>query len=381
MQTRITRLLGIEHPVLCPGMTYVANADLVAAVSNAGGLGILAVGHLGPEETRAEIRRTRSLTDKPFGVGVALIMPGATANAEVAIEEKVPVLNFSLGKGDWICQRVHAYGGKVIATVVNQKHAKGAERAGVDALLVTGHEAAAHGGDVTSLVLVPAIRQVTNLPIIATGGFGTGGGLVAALALGADAVAMGTRFATSRESPVHQRTKDLILKKEVTDTIYNSNFDSMPCRVMKTPTSEKRMAKRLTLWRAFWRALLAARESGRPMLGLIGEVLRNGLVQTLKLAYFGAATDEIRRAIQDGDHDRGIQLIGQVQGLLHDVPSVADIMQRTLAEAGAALAEVSAQVLAVAVTVAQAAPAVVEGTGPAAGPAGDAPADRQPSLA
>jgi len=295
-------------------------------------------------------------------------MPGATANAEVAIEEKVPVLNFSLGKGDWICQRVHAYGGKVIATVVNQKHAKGAERAGVDALLVTGHEAAAHGGDVTSLVLVPAIRQVTDLPIIATGGFGTGGGLVAALALGADAVAMGTRFATSRESPVHQRTKDLILKKEVSDTLYNSNFDSMPCRVMKTPTSEKRMAKKLTLLRVFWRALRAARESGRPLPGLIGEVLRNGLMQTVKLAYFGAATDEIRRAIQDGDHERGIQLIGQVQGLLHDVPGVAEIMQRTLAEAGAALSQVSAQV----------APAAV---GAAAGPAGDTPADRQPSLA
>jgi enoyl-[acyl-carrier protein] reductase II len=377
MKTRITELLGIEHPVLCPGMTYVANADLVAAVSNAGGLGILAVGHLTAEETRAEIRRTRTLTDKPFGVGVALIMPGGRVNAEVAIEEKVPVLNFSLGKGDWICQRVHAYGGKVIATVVNQKHAKGAERAGVDALLVTGHEAAAHGGDVTSLVLVPAIRQVSDLPVIATGGFGTGGGLVAALALGADAVAMGTRFATSRESPVHQRTKDLILEKEVTDTIYNSNFDSMPCRVMKTPTSQKRMAKKLTLWRAFWRALLAARESGRPMLGLVVEVLRNGLEQTLKLAYFGAATAEIRRAIQDGDHERGIQLIGQVQGLLHDVPSVAEIMQRTLREADTALAQVAAQVAPAALPAAGLQPAAAT----SAGPAGDCPADRQSSLA
>ncbi len=343
MRTRITRLLGIEHPVLCPGMTYVANADLVAAVCNAGGLGILAVGHLGPDETRAEIRRTRTLTDKPFGVGVALIMPGATANAEVAIEEKVPVLNFSLGKGDWICERVHAYGGKVIATVVTEKHAKGAERAGVDALLVTGHEAAAHGGDITSLVLVPAIRQVTQLPIIATGGFGNGGGLIAALALGADAVAMGTRFAVSRESPVHARTKDLIISKTAGETIYNANFDSMPCRVMKTPVSEKRMARPLTLWRALWRALGAARESGRPLFGLIREVLHNGFVQTLKLAYFGAATAEIRRAIIDGDHDRGIQLIGQVQGLVHDAPAVADIMQRVLDEAAEALAQVNVQ--------------------------------------
>ncbi|MDF3031304.1 MAG: nitronate monooxygenase [Moraxellaceae bacterium] len=343
MQTRITQLFGIRHPVFCPGMTYVSNADLVAAVSNAGGLGILAVGHLSPEETRAEIRRTRTLTDKPFGVGVALIMPGATQNAEVAIEEKVPVINFSLGKGDWICARVHAYGGKVIATVVNEKHAKGAERAGVDALLVTGHEAAAHGGDVTSLVLVPAIRQATTLPIIATGGFGTGSGLIAALALGADAIAMGTRFATSKESPVHQRTKDLIISKSVSDTIYNSNFDSMPCRVMKTPTAEKRMAKPLTLWRALWRALGAARATGRPLLGLLREMLHNGFMHTLKLAYFGAATDEIRRAIQDGDHERGIQLIGQVQGLVHDALAVAEIVARVMAEAEAARGRINAQ--------------------------------------
>lgn len=228
MQTRVTQLFGIQAPIFCPGMTYVSNAQLVAAVSNAGGLGILAVGHLNEHEARAEIRRVRELTDKPFGVGSALIMPGATRNAEVAIEEKVPVINFSLGKGDWICEKVHAYGGHVIATVVNAKHAKAAERAGVDALLVTGHEAAAHGGDVTSLVLVPAIRQVTSLPIIATGGFGTGSGLIAALALGADAIAMGTRFATSKESPVHENTKRMIIEKTESDTLYSANFDGMP---------------------------------------------------------------------------------------------------------------------------------------------------------
>ncbi|MFZ5561097.1 MAG: NAD(P)H-dependent flavin oxidoreductase [Pseudomonadota bacterium] len=343
MQTRITELLGIRHPLLCPGMTYVANADLVAAVGNAGGLGILAVGHLSPAETRAEIRRVRTLTDKPFGVGVALLMPGASQNAEVAIEERVAVINFSLGKGDWLCERVHAYGGKVIATVVNEKHAKAAERAGVDALLVTGHEAAAHGGDVTSLVLVPAIRQVTTLPLIATGGFGTGGGLIAALALGADAIAMGTRFATSKESPVHQRTKDLIVDKSVSDTLYTPHFDGMPCRVMKTPASLQRTAKPLTLWRALWKALGAARASGRPLFGLLREALHDGFLQTLKLAYFAAATAEIRRATVEGDNERGIQLIGQVQGLVHDAPPVAAIVARVMTEAEAARARVNAQ--------------------------------------
>jgi enoyl-[acyl-carrier protein] reductase II len=344
MQTRITRLFGIRHPLFCPGMTYVSNADLVAAVSNAGGLGILAVGHLDAEQTRAEIRRTRTLTDKPFGVGVALIMPGATRNAEIAVEEKVPVINFSLGKGDWLCERVHAYGGKVIATVVTEKHAKAAERSGVDALLVTGHEAAAHGGEVTSLVLIPAIRQVTQLPIIATGGFGNGGGLLAALALGADAIAMGTRFATSQESPVHANTKKLIVEKKVAETIYTPNFDGMPSRIMQTRTSEKRVAKPLTLWTAVWKAIAVARASGRPLTAVIAEVMKNGIANTLKLAYFGASIEEIRLAIQEGDHEKGVQLIGQVQGLVHDVPSCAEIMQRVLQEAEVALQLVTAQV-------------------------------------
>lgn len=344
MQTRITRLLGIRHPLVCPGMTYVSNAGLVAAVSNAGGLGILAVGHLDEAQTRAEIRRTRELTDKPFGVGTALIMPGAARNAEIAIEEKVPVINFSLGKGDWICERVHAYGGKVIATVVTEKHARAAERSGVDALLVTGHEAAAHGGEVTSLVLVPAIRQVTTLPIIAAGGFGNGAGLLAALSLGADAVAMGTRFATSKESPVHANTKRLIVEKKVEETLYTPNFDGMPSRIMKTPTAVQRTAKPLTLWTAVAKAIGAARASGRPLLAILAEVMKNGFANTLKLAYFGASIEEIRLAIQDGDHEKGVQLIGQVQGLVHDVPDCAGIMQRVLQEADEALQAVAAQV-------------------------------------
>ncbi len=343
MKTRITELLGIEHPILCPGMTYVSNAELIAAVCNAGGLGILAVGHLTVEETRAEIHKLKSLTSKPFGVGAALLMPGGKENLEVAIAERVPVVNFSLGNGGWVCEQVHAYGGKVIATVVNQKHALGAERAGVDALLVTGHEAAAHGGAVTSLVLVPAIREVTTLPIIATGGFGTGGGLVAALALGADAIAMGTRFATSQESPVHAATKELIKEKSVEDTLYTKNFDSMPCRIMSTPTALRETAKPLSLPRALWKALQAAREMGRPLLALLSEVLKNGFVQALKLAYFGAATSQIRKAIIDGNHREGIQLIGQVQGLVHDVPTVAELVQRVLQEADAAIAQLNVQ--------------------------------------
>ncbi|HEX7480932.1 MAG TPA: nitronate monooxygenase [Polyangiales bacterium] len=150
MRTRITELLGIDYPLVLPGMSYISLPGLVAAVSNAGGLGIMAAGGMSPDECRAAIHQIRELTTKPFGVGVSLLVPGAKECAEVALQERVRVINFSLGKGDWIAERAHAYGGKVIATVVTEKHARAAAKAGADALLVTGHEAAAHGGEVTS---------------------------------------------------------------------------------------------------------------------------------------------------------------------------------------------------------------------------------------
>ena len=340
--TRITELLGIAHPVLCSGMTYVSNAELAAAVSEAGGLGLIQIGHLTPEAARAEIRRARALTGKPFGVGLALMMPGARENAEVALDEQVPVINFSLGKGDWLCRAAHAYGGKVLATVVTERHAIAAERDGADALIVTGHEAAAHGGEVTSLVLVPAIRRVSSLPIIAAGGFASGAGLIAALALGAEAIAMGTRFAMTQESPVHQKTRELVLRKSVADTLVTRNFDGMPCRIMNTPTAVTVTRKPLTLWRALWQSWLLMRRHRTPWSQVWRNLREQGVAATLQLSYFGAAVERIRTAIEEGDHQQGIQLIGQAQGLIDDVPTVAELMQRLLSEADAAARSVSA---------------------------------------
>ncbi|PTU70358.1 NAD(P)H-dependent flavin oxidoreductase [Chromobacterium haemolyticum] len=335
MQTAITRLLGIQHPLICPGMSYIATPELVAAVGNAGGLGILATGPLTPELTRQAIRRVRELSDRPFGVGCTLMMPGAKENAMAALEESVPVINFSLGKGDWLIERAHAYGGKAIATVVTEKHARSAEASGADALLVTGHEAAAHGGAVTSLTLIPAIRKASALPIIAAGGFADGQGLIAALALGADAVAMGTRLAMSKESPVHQRTKEMIRQRGVADTLYSKNFDGLWCRVMDSPAARQATRKPLGLLAAAWRASAAARKLGMP----IAKVVLGGLLsqpQALRqLAQFGAATESIRLAIEDGDHDKGVQLIGQAQGLIDDAPGVAELFERILIEADA----------------------------------------------
>jgi enoyl-[acyl-carrier protein] reductase II len=179
-------------------MSWISVPELVAAVCNAGGIGYLATGPLSPDKTKESIARIRKLTDKPFGVGITLLFPGARENAEVAIAEKVPVVNISLGKGLDIIQRVHAYGGKVIATVTTIQHALAAEKSGADALQVTGHEAAAHGSQVGTLVLVPAIIDAVKIPVVAIGGIADGRGMAAALALGAEGVGMGTRLSMTK---------------------------------------------------------------------------------------------------------------------------------------------------------------------------------------
>ncbi len=338
MQTRITSLLNIRYPILLPGMSWISTPELVAAVSNAGGLGILALGPLSPEETAASIRRIRELTDRPFGVNVALLMPGAADNAKVALAEQVPVINFSLGKGDWLIKACHDYGGKVIATVTTAKHALAAEAQGVDALLVTGHEAAAHGGDVTSMVLIPAICDVVRIPVIGCGGFADHRGLVAALSLGAEGVAMGSRFATCLESPVHQTTKQAVLDKDQHATIYSPNFDGLPARYMQTPTAERLTRHPMGFFVAAWQAMLAARGLGislwKIFAGLIAEPKQIKL-----LACFGAATPRLKAATVDGDLVQGMQFIGQSQGLIHDIPTAAMLMNRTIEDAQTLLAE------------------------------------------
>lgn len=332
MNTRLTELFGIEHPIVLPGMSWISTPELVAAVSNAGGLGILATGPLSPDETRAAIRKIRELTDKPFGIGCTLMMPGAKENSEVALEEEVPVINFSLGKGESLTQRCHAYGGKVIATVTTAKHALSAQSIGVDALQVTGHEAAAHGGDVTSLVLIPTIRDLVDLPIIATGGFGDGRGLLAALALGADGVAMGSRLATSQESPVHQNIKDNVIKKDQHDTVYSKNFDGIPARYMKTPTSVKLTKKPMNFIMTALRATQAAKMVNQPVWKIIAGLFVQ-LDKIKLLAYFGAAMPKLKTATENGDLKEGMQFIGQTQGLIKDAPNVETIITRIVQEA------------------------------------------------
>mmetsp|Transcript_28365 Transcript_28365/g.31795 ORF Transcript_28365/g.31795 Transcript_28365/m.31795 type:complete len:349 (-) Transcript_28365:145-1191(-) len=333
MTTRITKLFKCKYPVILPGMSWISTAELVAATSQSGGVGILATGPLNDKETRASIRKIRSMTDKPFGVGITLLMLGAEANAKVSIEEEVPIVNISLGKAEWIADGLSSYGGSLLATVTNKEHARAALDAGADAFMVTGHEAAAHGGNVTSLVLIPSIaEQFPDVPIIAAGGFATGRGLVAALALGADGIAMGSRLAVTQESPLASATKEAILLASEQDTLYGDSFDGINARVLHTETAKQAMDKRPWLPTTVVRAFRASQKMNIPL----WKVLPGLLTQWEKMyavAQFGAATDAIQLATVDGDLHNGIQFIGQCQGMINDIPMVDDLIQRIMKEA------------------------------------------------
>lgn len=260
-------------------------------------------------------------------------MPGASDNAKVALEEQVPIINVSLGKAEWIADGLSTYGGKLLATVTNEKHAHTALQNGADALMVTGHEAAAHGGAVTSLVLVPTMAELfPKTPIIAAGGIANGRGLAAALALGADGVAMGSRMAVTMESPLAQATKDAIIQSSAHDTIYGSNFDGIPARVLKTRSAEKVMVRRPWMPVIAYRAFQASQQLGMPlwkaMAGLVVQFDKIFII-----AQFGAATEKIMAATVDGDVEHGVQFVGQGQSMISDIPTVEQCIKRTISEA------------------------------------------------
>ncbi len=333
MKTRMTELLGITHPIMLAGMAFISLPKLVGAVSNAGGIGMLNSVAYGPDQVREVIREVKSLTDKPFGVNATLVMPNARENIEIALEEKVPIINYALGKGDWIIKAVHGYGGKVLATVAIEKHARRAEADGADALVVTGHEAAAHGAEVGTMVLVTSIARQTKLPIIAAGGFCDGRGLAAALVLGADGISMGTRFMLTQECDMHQMTKELSLKAQMEDTICSDKIDGLPGRWLKNPAAIKMAKGRPSLFQAFSSALRIKRMIDVPFYKLLLGGLKQRGVQDLARQALGLKG--LKVAVENGDLETGVLPISQAIGLMKDIPTCKELIERTVAEAQA----------------------------------------------
>jgi enoyl-[acyl-carrier protein] reductase II len=346
IKTRFTEMMGIQHPIVLAGMNWITTPKLVSAVCKAGGLGILATAASTPEETRKQIREIRSLTDKPFGINQILIGPGAKENIAIGIEEKVPIINYSLGK-PWFIDQVHAYGGKVMGTVAVARHAARAAQLGCDVLIVTGHEAAAHGDAATSLVLVPLVAGMVKIPLIAAGGFYDGRGLAAALVLGADAISMGTRFIVTKESNVHETFKNLILKATEQDTLYSDVFDGMPGRVLKSPGADAIMKSGLSFSESMKSAMEVKRVlnlSFLKFMSLSWTMMKSEEGKSL-LMQARQANGAVRhlKAIREGDAKDGFLFAGQSSGGIQDMPACKDLIERIVAEAEKKLEEVNKQ--------------------------------------
>jgi len=333
MKTKITESFSIKYPIFMSGMSWISVPKMVAAVSNAGGVGILATGPLTAEQTRSAVREIRSLTDKPFGANATLYFPGADENAKVLLEERVPIINFALGKGDWIVNAAHKYGGKVIATVVNAKHGTRAQDYGCDAVIATSYEAAAHGEVVAGMVLIPHLVDALNIPVIAAGGIGDGRGLAAALTLGAEGIAMGTRFMTTKESPLHSRYKEFSLQKDVTDTLYSPRIDGLPCRVLDTDAARNAERKGFNPFVAMINSYSIAKNMRLPYFKVFFSVLGQGYKSMKQLAHMALAFESFQKATEEGDINMGVLPVGQVMGLMRDEPTVAVLLERIVREA------------------------------------------------
>ena len=336
IKTKMTEMFGIQHPIMLAGMNWISTPKIVAAVSNAGGVGTLATASLTPEDTRKNIREIRELTDKPIMINQPLHKGFAKENVQVAIEEKVPFINYSLGK-PWFVDQVHAYGGKVIGTIAIAKHAANAVKLGCDALVVTGHEAAAHGAAATSLILVPLVATMVNVPIIAAGGFHDGRGLAAALALGASGISMGTRFILTEESMVHNNFKQLCLQATEQDTLYSNVFDGMPGRALKSSMADKMIeGDSFTLLRAIPNALKIKgilKQNWGQFLGTAWSMMMGEGQNAVQMARMATGTIRHQKAIYEGDTREGFMFAGQAIGSICDVPKVKDLVDRIIAEA------------------------------------------------
>jgi NAD(P)H-dependent flavin oxidoreductase YrpB (nitropropane dioxygenase family) len=313
--TRFTEAFGIEHPIVQGGMQWVGRAELAAAVSNAGGLGLVtALTQPTPEELVQEIARTRELTDKPFGVNLtilpAITPPPYAEYRQAIIESGVKIVETAGANPTDHIGDFHAAGVKVLHKCTSVRHALKAQAVGVDAVSIDGFECAGHPGedDIAGLVLIPLAADALKIPIIASGGFADGRGLVAALALGADGINMGTRFMCTQEAPIHDAVKQRIVDAAETETEL----------IFRTLRNTSRVARNAV---------------SQEVVAIEGD---GGTFDDIRHLVAGVRGREV---FETGDLDRGVWTVGTVQGLIHDVPTAGELIDRIVAEAHAVIAE------------------------------------------
>lgn len=300
MRTKLTQLLGIQHPIIQGGMAWVAEHHLAAGVSEAGGLGIIGAANAPAEWVREQIRETKKLTDKPFGVNVMLMSPHAQTVAEAVAEEGVAVVTTGAGNPEQYMALWKEKGIQVIPVVASVALAKRMQRCGADAIVAEGCESGGHVGESTTMALVPQVVDAVTIPVIAAGGIADGRGIAAALMLGASGVQMGTRFVVTQECQVHANYKDRIIKAKDIDTRVTGRSTGHPVRTLRNEMTKK---------------YLELEKQGASL-------------EELEYLTLGA----LRKAVQEGDVTNGSVMSGQIAGLIKEEISCAQLMEKLLSE-------------------------------------------------
>lgn len=300
MKNDICKMLDIKYPIFQGGMAWVSDSSLASAVSNAGGLGIIAGATAPVDYIREEIRKTKKLTDKPFGLNIMLLSDNAEELAKIAVEEGVKVITTGAGNPGKYMSMWKEAGIKVIPVVPSVALAKRMERAGADAVIAEGCESGGHVGKLTTMVLVPQVVDAVNIPVIAAGGICDGRGITAAFALGARAIQMGTRFLVSDECTIHENYKNAVIKAKDIDTVVTGRVTGHPVQVIKN-----------RLAREFLK-------------------LEASNVSAEKLEELGRGA--LRRAVKDGDVDNSSLMAGQISGMVSKKQSVKEIIEEIFNE-------------------------------------------------
>lgn len=307
INTKICELLGIRYPIFQGGMAWVADAALAAAVSNAGGLGIIAAMNMNGEQLRAEIGRLREVCDKPFGVNVMLMSPHAAEVADVIVEESVPVVTTGAGNPLTYMKKWIEAGVKVIPVVASVALAQMVAKRGATAVVAEGGESGGHIGEANTMALVPQVADGVDIPVIAAGGIADGRGYAAALMLGAEGIQMGTRFLVAKECNIHPNFKAKVLKAGDTSTMVSGRRLGHPVRSLKTPFARK-----------------------------FAELEKDPSVTDEQLSEFGAGA--LRKAVTEGDDVNGAFMCGQVAGLVKSEQTCKEILEEITAQAEKVLA-------------------------------------------
>ena len=306
MKTKVTELLQIEYPIIQGGMAWVAEHHLAAAVSEAGGFGLIGAASAPPEIVREEIRKAKELTDKPFGVNNMLLNPNADEVAKIVVEEGIQAVTTGAGNPEKYMPMWKEAGVKVIPVVASVAMAKRMERYGADAVVAEGMEAGGHIGNQTTMALIPQIVDAVNIPVIAAGGIGDGRGVAASFMLGAEGVQMGTRFVVADESIVHDNYKDRIVKAKDIDSVVTGQSTGHPVRCLRNQMTKEYIKKE---------------QEGVPF-------------EELERMTLGS----LRKAVMDGDILNGTVMAGQIAGLVSKRQSCKEILQEIMTEAEKLLA-------------------------------------------